>query len=112
MAKASNIKADHANVSNWGNSAGASINHEDIIRAIKKLQTDLKGDDKCLRQEFNVLRQEIKDKLDNLVTEIQGLSDWVEEPESCVEKVEDWVAEVKMVLCSCLEQQRNLREQL
>lgn len=59
-----------------------------------------------------LMRQEIKDKLDNLVTEMQGLSDWVEEAESCVEKVEDWVAEVTMVLCNCLEQQRNLWEQL
>ena len=51
------------------------------------LKSDLKGDSDCLRQEVNHLGQKINGKLDNLVMEMQSLSDRVGEAETCVEQV-------------------------
>lgn len=68
----------------------------DVIKAINELKTNLKGDNDSLRQEFNHWGQEINGKLDNLVTEMQTLSDRVGEAETRVEQVEGWAEEMTM----------------
>ncbi|KAK9543184.1 hypothetical protein VZT92_000980 [Zoarces viviparus] len=114
--KANNIEADQASnqseAAEGRRSPGTSIDPSDIIRAIKELKTDLKGDNDCLRQEIIHMGQEINGKLDNLVTEMQSLSDRVGEAETRVEQVEGWAVEATGAICTCLEQQRILQQKL
>lgn len=46
------------------------------------------------------------------MTEMQGLSNCVEEAEFREETVEDWAAEATVARCKCLEQQGKLHENL
>lgn len=78
----------------------------------RELKTDLRGDSESLRHEIKTLGQEINGKLDNLVAEMQSLSDRVGEAETRVEQVEGWAAEATDALCICLEQQRALKTKL
>lgn len=107
--KASSNIADQASPDG---SPGMSMESADIIKAINELKTELKGDNNCLRQEFNHWGQEINGKLDNLVAEIQTVSDRVGEAESRIEQVEGWAEEATAALCSCLDQQRALQSKL
>ncbi|KAL7403830.1 hypothetical protein ABVT39_005588 [Epinephelus coioides] len=84
----------------------------DVISAINELKTDLKGDNENLRHKINHLGQEINGKLNNIVVEMQSLSERVSETETRVEQVESWVAEATEALCTCLEQQRVLQHKL
>lgn len=89
-----------------------SLDPEDIIRAIKDLKDDLKGDNESLRQELSHVGQEIKSKLESFTAEMQDLSDRVGEAETRVAQVEEWAAEATEALCSCLEQQKTLQRKL
>ncbi|TKS75677.1 hypothetical protein D9C73_010162 [Collichthys lucidus] len=59
-----------------------SMAPEDIITAINELKTDIKKGNEAVKNEIVGLRQEINGKLDKLATEVQGLSDRVEETET------------------------------
>ncbi|TKS75776.1 Midasin MIDAS-containing protein [Collichthys lucidus] len=61
-----------------------SMAPEDIITAINELKTDIKKGNEAVKNEIVGLRQEINGKLDKLATEVQGLSDRVEETETRV----------------------------
>lgn len=93
-------------------SPGTSSDPGDIITAIKELKEGLKGDNDNLRLEIKRLGQEINGKLDKLTTDVQGLSDRVDETESRVERVEAWAAEATEAFCSCLEQHETLQRKL
>lgn len=56
------------------------------------------------RHKINHLGQEINGKLDNIVAEMQSLSERVGEMETRMEQVERWAAEATKALCTCLEQ--------
>ena len=89
-----------------------SMAPEDIITAIKALKADIKKGNEGVKHEIVGLRQEINGKLDKLATEVQGLSDRVEETESRVGQMEDWAEEATRALLTCLEQQRYLQQKV
>lgn len=71
-----------------------------VLKAIEDLKTDLKGDNARLKQDFDQLGQEINGKLDNIASDIQGLSQRIDEAEACVNQVEDWAEEATEALCT------------
>lgn len=74
MTKANSTEPDQASSRNV---RSPIINSEpgDVISAIKELKADLKGDNENLRHKINHLGQEINGKLDNIVAEMQSLSE-------------------------------------
>ncbi|TKS65862.1 LINE-1 retrotransposable element ORF1 protein [Collichthys lucidus] len=81
-------------------------------QAINELKTDIKKGTEGVKSEIVGLRQEINGKLDKLATEVQGLSDRVEETETCVGQMEDWAEDATRTLLTCLEQQRYLQQKV
>lgn len=77
-----------------------------VLKAIEDLKSDLKGDDAKLKQDIGQLGQEINGKLDNIATDVQGLSQRMDEAEAHVNQVEveGWAEEATEALCTCLEQ--------
>ncbi|CAG6014945.1 unnamed protein product [Menidia menidia] len=83
------------------------MDSEGIIKAIDDLKTALKGDNAKLQQNIDHLGHEINGKLDNIATEVQGLTERVDEAETRVHQVETWAKEATEALCMCIEQQRK-----
>lgn len=92
-------------------SPGVNINADTagVLKAIEDLKSDLKGDNAKLKQDIGQLGQEINGKLDNIATDVQGLSQRMDEAEARVSQVEGWAEEATEALCTCLEQQRKLQ---
>uniref|UniRef100_A0A3Q2CBP8 L1 transposable element RRM domain-containing protein n=1 Tax=Cyprinodon variegatus TaxID=28743 RepID=A0A3Q2CBP8_CYPVA len=88
-------------------SPGTNMDSEGIIKAINDLKTALKGDNAKLQQNIDHLGHEINGKLDNIATEVQGLTERVDEAEARVHQVETWAKEATEALCFCIEQQRR-----
>lgn len=101
VAKANNTEPDQAS-SRSERSPVINSESGDVISAIMELKMDLKGDNESLRHEINHLGREINGKLDNIVVEMQSLSERVGEMETRVEQAEGWAAEAIEALRSCL----------
>ncbi|CAG5895804.1 unnamed protein product [Menidia menidia] len=102
------LKQTNDNVaSSEAESPGTNMDSEGIIKAIDDLKTALKGDNAKLQQNIDHLGHEINGKLDNIATEVQGLTERVDEAETRVHQVETWAKEATEALCMCIEQQRK-----
>ncbi|CAG5895508.1 unnamed protein product [Menidia menidia] len=79
------LKQTNDNVaSSEAESPGTNMDSEGIIKAIDDLKTALKGDNAKLQQNIDHLGHEINGKLDNIATEVQGLTERVDEAETRV----------------------------
>lgn len=90
-------------------SPGKSMDTAEVLKAIGELKSDLQGDNAKLKLDIGQLGQEINGKLDIIATDVQGLSQRMDEAEARVNQVESWAEEATEALCTCLEQQRKLQ---